>query len=111
MRSRKLWSVGAQRGASMIEYALLVALVAVMTMAALGPIGDWLDGSYQDAATAVAGETVEGGTTTSSGATTTTSAPPATTTTVAPTTTAPSATTTTACQGNQGQGRGQGRCN
>lgn len=42
-----------ERGASMVEYALLVALIGLVVLVALGPLGDAIGGMFTDAADAV----------------------------------------------------------
>ncbi|GEM_PF-931178 len=42
-----------ERGASMVEYALLVALIGLVVLVALGPLGDAISGMFTDAADAV----------------------------------------------------------
>ena len=37
-----------EEGASMVEYALLVALIAVVVLAALGPLGEAIRGLFED---------------------------------------------------------------
>jgi pilus assembly protein Flp/PilA len=44
---------GAERGASLVEYALLLTLIAVMCIAALGFLGNELSQSFDSTATSV----------------------------------------------------------
>lgn len=45
---KKLMSIKSQKGATMIEYALLVALIAVVVMAAVEPLGTAIAGVFTD---------------------------------------------------------------
>ena len=42
-----------ERGATMVEYALLVALIALVVVVALGPLGSAISGLFNDAGTTV----------------------------------------------------------
>ena len=42
-----------ERGATMVEYALLVALIALVVVVALGPLGNAISGLFNDAGTTV----------------------------------------------------------
>lgn len=41
-----LFSIKSQKGAAMIEYALLAALIAVVVMATVGPLGTQIAGVF-----------------------------------------------------------------
>ncbi|MGA7228316.1 MAG: Flp family type IVb pilin [Acidimicrobiia bacterium] len=100
-----------ERGASMVEYGLLVALIAIVGLASISMVGDKtddqfttiaqglssLDGGGSSELSGQSGEDLGGGGSGGSGggATTTTTTPPTTTTTVPPTTTSTIAPTTT----------------
>jgi pilus assembly protein Flp/PilA len=45
------------RGATMVEYALLVALIALVVVVALGPLGDSIGGLFDQAGDEVDGVT------------------------------------------------------
>ncbi|MFZ0626570.1 MAG: Flp family type IVb pilin [Acidimicrobiia bacterium] len=100
-----------ERGASMVEYGLLVALIAIVGLASISMVGDKTDDQFTTIAQGLSnpdgggsselsgqsGEDLGGGGSGGSGggATTTTTTPPTTTTTVPPTTTSTIAPTTT----------------
>jgi pilus assembly protein Flp/PilA len=44
---------GSERGAALVEYALLLSFIAVMCIAALGFLGDQLSQSFDSTATSV----------------------------------------------------------
>jgi pilus assembly protein Flp/PilA len=44
-----------EEGATMVEYALLVALIAIVTVAGISLLGEEANGTLEDAADAVAG--------------------------------------------------------
>ena len=48
-----------EEGAAMVEYALLVALIAVVVMVALGPLGDTIALKFGDVDSAIANVPVE----------------------------------------------------
>ncbi|MGA7098322.1 MAG: Flp family type IVb pilin [Acidimicrobiia bacterium] len=108
-----------ERGASMVEYGLLVALIAIVGLASISMVGDKTDDQFTTIAQGLnspdgggsselsgqSGEDQGGGGSGGSGGeattTTTTTTPPPTTTTMPPTTTttiAPTTTTTVAVQ-------------
>jgi pilus assembly protein Flp/PilA len=45
-----------ERGASMVEYALLVSLIAVVAIAAVGTLGTTITGKFSSASSAIQGE-------------------------------------------------------
>ena len=45
----------AERGASMVEYALLVSLIAVVAIAAVGTLGTSITGKFSSASSAITG--------------------------------------------------------
>lgn len=44
-----------QDGATMVEYGLMIALVAIIAMVAIGGMGDTLSGLFEEADTALGG--------------------------------------------------------
>jgi len=51
----KLKTKKSQSGVTMIEYALIAALIAIVVMAALGPLGTTIAGKFTEIATSVTG--------------------------------------------------------
>lgn len=52
--SARLSNPFAQKGATVIEYALIAALLSIASVVVLGQVGVKLDGSYQNVAAATA---------------------------------------------------------
>ena len=99
-----------QRGASVIEFAALLALIACGCLLALTSLGSSAGGVLSQTGTALNGSGAGGGTTTTTapGATSTVTTTP--TTVVSTVTSAPAPTSSggTGGTGNNGQGQGQG---
>jgi pilus assembly protein Flp/PilA len=51
-----------QTGASMVEYALLVALISIAAIATMSLLGDSIDTKFNEVSQAVAGAGADGGT-------------------------------------------------
>jgi len=49
----KLFTIKSQKGAAMIEYALLAALIAVVAMAGVGPLGTAVKDAFDTIAAAL----------------------------------------------------------
>ena len=92
-----------ERGSSLVEYALLVVLIATIAVGAITVMGGETKNSFDSVASALGGVPGEGPTTTTAPATTTTAAASTTTvTTAAATTTTTTAITTTTHGGGPG---------
>ncbi len=94
--------IKSERGASLVEYALVVVLIAVVAMAGVAVLGKGTNDAFDSIAVGLRGESSDSATTSTApgdSSTSTTEAPTTTTTTAAPTTTvttqAPSTTVTT----------------
>jgi pilus assembly protein Flp/PilA len=49
------WMSDEEKGASMVEYALLVALIAVIAIVAVTTLGEEVSGTFDDIASGVSG--------------------------------------------------------
>ena len=47
------WIANEEEGQGMVEYALIIALIAIVVMAALGPVGTAIKGKFEQIGTAL----------------------------------------------------------
>lgn len=51
------WIANEEEGQGMVEYALIIALIAIVVMAALGPVGTAIKGKFEEIGKALGGGT------------------------------------------------------
>ena len=51
------WIANEEEGQGMVEYALIIALIAIVVMAALGPVGTAIKAKFEQIGTALGGGT------------------------------------------------------